>query len=269
MKAYSKKFFPGAFFVVLLSLFFFSPVHAFFFEAKAGGEGIVIAYDINVRLKGEIEITQERPWEITVLDVLSFQLNIASIDPAPPLGPPTVNLHYSLTSSFPFEIDQEGDLPLPFGVVGVERERWNRTFVPVDDSNQIDISILSTVNTFQYGININFGELFSDFWEGKATFLNSKITEEVIIDTAALSDFLPPDLFPSDIPNEIKWEITLMPIFGVGSVTLSLVTLNTFHDGSLISSIPDDIPTLGAFLPMLPVPLLKGNMHFWFNAATF
>jgi hypothetical protein len=45
--------------------------------------------------------------------------------------------------------------------------------------------------------------------------------------------------------------------------------VDTFHDGSLISSIPDDIPTLGEFLPMLPVPLLKGNMHFWFNSATF
>ena len=98
---------------------------------------------------------------------------------------------------------------------------------------------------------------------------NSRITEEVVINTAALSDFLPPDLFPLEFPNELKWEITLMPIFTIGRFTLSLMKVDTFHDGSLISSIPDDIPALGEFLPMLPVPLLKGNMHFWFNSATF
>ena len=269
MKAYGNKCLSGFFFAVLLSLALSSPAHAFFFEAMTGEEGIAITYDINWRLKGEIEITQERPWEITILDLLSFQLSITSIDPAPQLGPPVVNLHYSLKASYPLEIDQAFDFPLPFGKLGIETERWDRSFAPVDESNQIDISILSTVNTFQYGINLNFGEIFSDYWEGKATFLNSKITEEVIIDTGALSDLLPPDLFPAEIPNELKWEITLMPIFTIGSFTLSLVKLDTFHDGSLISSIPEDIPALGEFLPMLPVPLLKGNMHFWFNSATF
>lgn len=266
MKRYGKKCFSGVFFAVLLSLSLSSPAHAFFFEAVAGEEGIAITYDINRRLKGEIEITQESPWEITILDLFSFQLSITSIDPAPLLGPPTVTLHYSLKASYPLEIDQEADFPLPFGGLGAATERWNRSFAPIDESNQIDISILSTVNTFQYGINLNFGELFSDSWEGKATFLNSKITEEVIIDTAALSDFIPVDLFPAEFPNELKWEITLMPIFTVGPFTLSLMKVDTFHDGSLISSIPDDIPTLGEFLPMLPVPLLKGNIHFWFNS---
>ena len=269
MKAYCKKCFPAIFFAVLLSLSLSSAAHAFSFEAMAGEEGIAITYDINWRLKGEIEITQESPWEIAILDVLSFQLRITSIDSAPQFGPPVVNLHYSLKASYPLAIDQEGDLPLPFGVVGAETERWDRSLAPVDESNQIDISILSTVNTFQYGININFGEIFSDSWEGKATFVNSTITEEVVINTAALSDFLPPDLFPLEFPNELKWEITLMPIFTIGRFTLSLMKVDTFHDGSLISSIPDDIPALGEFLPMLPVPLLKGNMHFWFNSATF
>ena len=266
MKAYGKKYFLGVFFALLLSLSISLPADAFFFEIIAGEDGIAITYDINWRLKGEIEIRQGIPWEINILDLVSFQVSIDGIDPAPPLGPPTVNLHYSLKALYPLEIDQEGDFPLPFGGLGVETERWDRTFAPVDESNQIDISILSTVNTFQYGINLNFGEIFSDYWEGKATFLDNIINEEVIINTEALSDFIPADLFPEDIPNELKWEITLMPIFTIGSFTWSLVKLDTFHDGSLISSIPGDIPILGEILTVLPVPLIKGNIHFWFNS---
>ena len=269
MKAYGKKCFSKVFFAVLLSLSLSSPADAFFFEAVAGEDGIAITYDINVRLKGEVAITRESPWEINILDLLSFQLSITSIDADPQLGPPVVNLHYSLKAVYPLEIDQAGDFPLPFGGLGVETERWDRTFAPIDESNQIDISILSTVNTFQYGINLNFGELFSDSWEGKATFLDSIITEEVIINTEALADFIPADLLPPEIPNELKWEITLIPIFTIGSFTLSLVQLDTFFDGSLISSIPGDIPTLGELLPMLPVPLPKGNIHFWFNSVLY
>jgi len=269
MKAYGTRCFARVLLAVLLSLFLFSSAHAFFFEAAVGEDGVVITYDITLWLKGTVEITQERSWEITILDLLTFQLSVTGIDANPQQGPPVVNLHYFLRASYPFDIDQEGDFILPFGELGIETARWDRTFASVDESNQIDISILSTINTFQYGINLNFEGIFSDYWEGKATFLDNIITEEVIIDTGELSDFIPADLFPDEIPNELKWEITVMPIFTIGSFTLSLVELDTFFDGSLTASIPDDIPTIGEFLPMLPVPLPKGNMHFWFNSALY
>ena len=269
MKAYGKKCFARVLFAVLLSLALSSPAHAFFFEAAVGEDGIFIDYDISLRLKGEVEITRERPWEITILDLLSFQLSIASIDTDPQEGPPVVSLHYSLRGSYPLEIDQEGDFILPFGELGIETERRNLAFAPVDRSNQIDISILSTINRFHYGINLNFEGIFSDYWEGEATFLDNLITEEVIINTGELLDFIPADLFPEEIPDELRWEITLMPIFTIGSFTLSLVELDTIFDGSLIASIPGDIPVLGELLPMLPVPLPKGDMHFWFNSALY
>ena len=269
MNLYGKKCFARVLFAFMVSLLLSSPAHAFFFEAVTGEEGIAITYDINRRLKGEVEITRERPWEITVLDLLTFQLSITGIDASPQQGPPAVNLHYFLRASYPLDIDQEGDFILPFGELGIETARWDRTFVNVDASNQIDVSILSTINTFQYGIHLNFEGIFSNYWEGKATFLDSVITEEVIINTRELADFIPADLFPDEIPDEVKWEITLMPIFTIGSFTLSLIELDTFFDGSLTASIPDDIPTLGEFLPMLPVPLPKGNMHLWFNSALF
>ena len=204
-----------------------------------------------------------------ILDLLTFQLSIAGIDASPQQGPPVVNLHYFLRASYPLDIDQEGDFILPFGELGIETARWDRTFVNVDESNQIDVSILSTINTFQYGIHLNFEGIFSNYWEGKATFLDSVITEEVIINTGELLDFIPTDLFPEEIPDELKWEITLMPIFTIGSFTLGLVELDTFFDGNLISSIPGDIPTLGQFLPMLPVLLPKGKIHFWFYSALY
>ena len=268
MKARSKRYFSEIFFALLLSLFIPPVSHALLIESTVGTEGIAIAYTINPRLKGEIEITEAKPWEINILDLLSFHLHITGIDPDPHSGPPTVNLHYSFNLSYPYAIDQEGDIPLPFGTAGIETHRWKRTFIPVSETNQIDVSILSTVNKFKYAINLNFGEIFSDFWEGEATFSDNVIEEEVVIDTGALCTSLP-NICPPELPGELKWEITLMPIFTIGPVTWSLVKLDSFHDGSLISSIPGDIPMLGEFFTMMPFPLFKGNVHFWFNSEIF
>jgi len=269
MKTYIKNLLSVFFITLFLLLAMTSRTNALFIESIVGEDGIEMEYDINRRLKGEIKITPEDPWEINIIGLIEIQLSITNIDPDPPLGSPMVNLHYYFKLSYPYEVEFENDFPIPFGELGIETNRLNRNFIPIEESNQIDISILSTANKFQYGINLNFGEIFSDRWEGAATFLDNKITEEVIINTEALSDFFPGGEFPPDIPQEIRWDITLIPIFTISSSNLGLVKINTFHDGSLISSIPDDIPYLGEFLSMLPIPLLKGNTHFWFNSGIF
>ena len=243
---------------VLLCLALTSGANALFIESIVGETGIEMEYDINQRLKGEVTITPEDPWEINIFDLIVIQLSITDIDPNPPLGSPVVNLHYHFKSSYPYEAEFENDFSLPFGELGIETDRSNRNFVPIEESNQIDISILSTANKFQYAINLNFGEIFSDRWEGESTFREAKITEEVIINTEALADFLPGDDFPSGIPQEMRWDITLIPVFTISSFNLGLVKIDTFHDGSLISSIPADIPSLGEFLSMFPYYCKRG-----------
>ena len=266
MKTQIKNLILGLLLTAFLCLAMPPRAGALLFESLVGENGIEVEYEINSRLRGEITITPDDPWELNILDLIVLQLAITDIIPDPPVGAPIVNLHFYFKLSYPSEVELENDLLIPFGELGFETDRLNRNFMPIDESNQVDISILSTVNRFQYGINLNFGKIYSDRWEGEATFRDAKITEEVIIDVAALIDFLPGDDLPDEIPEEMKWEITFIPVFTVGSLNLALLQVDAFIDGILTSSLPADIPFLGEFLSLLPVPLLKGNSHFWYKS---
>ena len=193
-------------------------------------------------------------------------LTVTSVDTNPEVGPPVVYLHYYVKTFLPYETEFEDELPIPFGKLGIERDTLNRTFTPLDESNQIDISILSTINRFQYGISLNFGEIYSDSWEGEATFRNAVITEEIIIDVEELLDFIPMVDLPPEIPQEVRWDITLIPVFTVGSFNWGLIQVDAFFDDTLTTSLPADIPDLGGFLDMLPILMQKGTTHFWFNS---
>ena len=199
--------------------------------------------------------------------MIVIQLAVTSIDPNPEVGPPVVYLHYYVKTSLPNEAEFEDDLLIPFGELGIERDKLNRNFIPLDEANQIDISILSTINRFQYGISLNFGEIYSGRWEGEATFRDLIITEEIVINVEELLDIIPVEYLPPEIPQELRWDITLIPIFIAGSFNWGLVQIDSYTDGDLFSSIPADIPDLGSFLNMLPILMQKGTTHFWFNSG--
>ena len=267
MKTYFKNVLPVICVIVFLGLAIVPQANALLIESIAGENGIEVTYDINRRLKGEIIITPENPWELNILDVIEIRLAVSSIDSTPEEGPPVVHLHYYVKTSLPNEAEFEDDLPIPFGEWGIERDKLNRNFTPLDESNQIDISILSTINRFQYGISLNFGEIYSDRWEGEATFRDAIITEEVVVDVEDLLDFIPEEYLPPEIPREMSWDITLIPIFIAGSFNWGLIQIDAYTDGDLVSSIPADIPDLGGFLNMLPLLMQKGATHFWFNSG--
>jgi hypothetical protein len=267
MKTHLKNLAPVLLLTAFLCLAISPQAGALLFESLVGENGIEVTYDINRRLKGEIVITPEDPWELNILDVIVIQLAVTSIDPNPAEGPPVVHLHYYVKTSLPNEDEFEDDLPIPFGELGIKRDKLNRNFTPLDESNQVDISILSTINRFQYGVSLNFGEIYSDRWEGEATFRDAVITEEVVIDVGELLDFIPEEYLPPEIPQEMRWDITMIPIFIAGSFNWGLVQIDAYTDGDLVSSIPADIPDLGVFLNMLPFLMQKGTTHFWFNSG--
>ncbi|MDX1778955.1 MAG: hypothetical protein R3339_08745 [Thermodesulfobacteriota bacterium] len=269
MKSYFKNVVSVICVMVFLGLAIAPQANALLIESIVGENGIEVEYEINRRLTGEITITPDDPWELNIRDLIVLQLAITDVVLDPPVGAPIVNLHFYFKLSYPSEVEFENDLFIPFGELGFETDRLNRDFMSIDESNQVDISVLSTVNRFQYAINLNFGEIYSDRWEGEATFLDPKITEEVIIDVAALIDFLPGGDLPDEIPEEMKWEIMFIPVFTVGSLNLALLQVDAFIDGILTSSIPADFPFLGEFLSLLPVPLAKGNSHFWYKSEAF
>jgi hypothetical protein len=269
MKAHIKKVVPALLITAFLCLAIPPGAGALSFESLVGENGIEVIYDINRRLNGEITITPQDPWERNIFNLVEIRVAVTDINPNPEVGPPTVNLHYYFRLSYPYPMEFENDLPIPFGEFGIVTDKRSRDFMEINTSNQIDISILSIANTFKYDISLNFEGIYSDRWQGEATFSDAIITEEVIIDTSALTDLWPGGDLPIDIPQELRWDITFIPVFLVGSTNLGLLQVDAFRDGSLTSSIPGDIPYIGGFLSMLPVPLLKGSTHFWFNSGNF
>jgi len=254
--------------IILVTIFFtlsFSlqaeVARAFSIEAEVGEEGIKIEWDRGLRGKDTIEITPDNPWKKNILGLMYIKISINEITE----DPPVVDTKFYFKLYYPYEFEQEIDLPISFGSFGIEASFFRRELAPVQDSNKIDISILSGLSKFQYDIKLDLGEIINDRWDGEATPSNNRITEEVVIDISGLPDLpLPPDV---TVPEVIRLDITSILVFTIGRFTLTGVMLDIYGDDNLIISIPVDIPYLG-ILSALPIPLLKGSFHLWFNAES-
>lgn len=238
---------------------------AFSIVIEVGVDGIIIEFDKGLGGKDTIEITPDKEFsymvKISDLDLMYIEISINEITE----DPPVVDTKFYFKQFYPSEFENEVDLPIPFGSFGIESSFLNRELALVQESNEIDIAILSGLFKFQYDIKLNLGEIVNDRWGGEATPSNNKITEQVVINTGALFDFPnPPDI---TLPDEIRLDITWIPVFTIGRFTLAGFMLDIYGDDSLIFSIPGSIPYFGEIFPTspVPVPLPKGSFHLWLD----
>ena len=129
MKTYFKNIVPVICVMIFLCLAVAPQANALLIESIVGENGIEMTYDISRRLKGDIIINPENPWELNIPNVIVIQLAVTSIDLNPEEGPPVVYLHYYVKTFLPNEAEFEDDLPIPFGELGIERDKFNRNFL--------------------------------------------------------------------------------------------------------------------------------------------
>lgn len=264
MKGYYKQLYIIVMVTIFLSPLYALEAKAIYLEGEIGDEGISIEYGENSSVKDTIEITPDQPFsyclEILNLDIMCIEISINEIKQ----DPPVVDTNFYFKLVYPSYIEHEFDIPIAFGEFGIETDPYGLTFNPIDESNKIDISVTSGLFNYQYDIKLE-GEIINGRWEGQATFFNNVIKEDpVVINTESLPDLpLPPDVTP---PSEIRFEnITSILVFTISPFNLSGVSFDIYFDDDLFTSIPDDIPILGAFLPALPIPLFKGSFRLWAN----
>ena len=148
--------------IILVTIFFtlsFSlqaeVARAFSIEADVGEEGIKIEWDRGLRGKDTIEIKPGEPFIRWVGIFLYIKISINEIKE----DLSVVDTKFYFQIFYPYEFENEVNIDIPFGAFGIEANFWKREFTPVQDSNEIDISILSGLSKFQYDI-----KLFSHFY---------------------------------------------------------------------------------------------------------
>ena len=241
------------------------PRGSFLWAGEANGNGITINY----KNQPAINITTLQPYSYTMSalshDILKIDLSINGIIDDTATNTHIVQLDCVITLLYPYQEELFNSvLPVPFGKIGFLRSPLlTAQFVNADETNDIDVSILSGNLHLKYDISVNLSNLTSPpladtanliRMTGAASFIHhDTIQEEVIVNSA-------------DENQTTKYDVAIIPLFNITRLfTILGTTVKVYQGDTLVYTLPNDIPTVGQYIKMLPIPLPKGYYHFWFK----
>lgn len=216
------------------------------FSASAGESGVTIDYNIPFIGIGNVALEEPGTSQTVNLAILSFQLATIELTlNAITLEPPSVNVHYAITS--PFTQVPESDISIPFGEIGAVLNVFGKLPPLKQGNNNVEAVLLMKKNKLQYDIEANLPEIIIDSWAGKAIPGNNEIHEKI---TTADGSQL------ADVNLTFDW-------------SLPLVT-NVTYDITIATPVPEGMDNSTIAVPPVqlkggPIPVPNGSYHVWFN----